>query len=138
MEKILKTLKDTEDVANELAKKLVSPVIIAFTGDLGAGKTTFIKYLCKALGYDGAVTSPTFAIMNQYDGVMPIYHYDMYRISGADALDEIGFYDFADSGISLVEWSENVADAFEGDEIVVRIEKLSDTGRKISIGEETL
>lgn len=134
MEKILKTLKDTEDVANELAKKLVSPVIIAFTGDLGAGKTTFIKYLCKALGYDGAVTSPTFAIMNQYDGVMPIYHYDMYRISGADALDEIGFYDFADSGISLVEWSENVADGLEGDVINIDMSYHED-GRKIVISE---
>lgn len=134
MEKILKTLKDTEDVANELAKKLVSPVIIAFTGDLGAGKTTFIKYLCKALGYDGAVTSPTFAIMNQYDGVMPIYHYDMYRISGADALDEIGFYDFAESGISLVEWSENVADGLEGDIINIDMSYHED-GRKIVISE---
>lgn len=128
------TLEDTQDVANELAKKLTRPVIIAFTGDLGAGKTTFIKYLCKALGFDGVVTSPTFAIMNQYDGILPIYHYDMYRISGAEALDEIGFYEFAENGISLVEWSENVADGLEGDVIHIDM-SYHGNGRKIVISE---
>lgn len=134
MEKILKSLDDTNEVAKELAKKLTKPVVIAFTGELGAGKTTFIKYLCKALGYDGAVTSPTFAIMNEYQGRLPIYHYDMYRIHGAEALYEIGFYDFADNGISLVEWSENVADGLEGDIINIDLCYCGEY-RKITVSE---
>lgn len=134
MEKILKSLEDTEQIANLLAEKLTEPIIVAFTGQLGAGKTTFIKYLCKALGYDGIVTSPTFAIMNEYQGKMPIYHYDMYRINGADALYEIGFYDFVDSGISLVEWSENVADGLEGKIINIDL-SYCEQGRKIKISE---
>lgn len=134
MERILRNLEDTEAVAKEFAKKLTKPVTVAFTGELGAGKTTFIKYLCKELGYDGIVTSPTFAIMNQYPARLPIYHYDMYRLSGADALYDIGFYDFLESGISLVEWSENVADGLEGDIININL-SYCEEGRKIVISE---
>ncbi len=134
MEKILKNLEDTELVAKEFAKTLTKPVIVAFTGQLGAGKTTFIKYLCKELGYNGIVTSPTFAIMNEYQGRLPIYHYDMYRLNGADALYDIGFYDFVDSGISLIEWSENVADGLEGEIINIDMSYCQD-GRKIIISE---
>ena len=134
MEKILRSLKDTEEVAKELAKKLSEPVIVAFTGELGAGKTTFIKYLCRELGYNGIVNSPTFSIMNEYSGRLPIYHYDMYRLSGADTLYDIGFYDFADVGISLVEWSENVRDGLEGKIINVDMSYCPE-GRKIIISE---
>lgn len=136
MERILKTLDDTKAVAAEFAKRLTKPVIVAFSGELGAGKTTFIKYLCKELGYDGLVTSPTFAIMNEYESKIPIYHYDMYRIEGADALYDIGFYDFVDRGISLIEWSENVEEGLEGE--IIRIDlSYCDEGRKIIISENT-
>ena len=134
MERILRSLEDTEAVAKELAATLTKPVIVAFTGELGAGKTTFIKYLCKELGYDGIVTSPTFAIMNEYEARLPIYHYDMYRLSGADALYDIGFYDFADRGISLIEWSENVAEGLDGEIIHIDL-SYCDEGRKIKISE---
>lgn len=134
MEKILKDCGQTEQVAKALSAYLRPPVIVAFTGGLGVGKTTFIKYLCKYLGYDGHVTSPTFSIMNQYDGKYPIYHYDMYRLSGAQALDDIGFYDFYDSGISLVEWSENVEDGLYGNMIHVNMFYAGDK-RKIIIPE---
>lgn len=134
MEKILKNLDDTEKTARALARRLEPPVTVAFTGQLGAGKTTFIKYLCSAMGYGGLVTSPTFSIMNEYRGSVPIYHYDMYRLSGADALYDIGFYDFCDSGISLVEWSENVADGLCGDIIHVDISYFGEY-RKIVIPE---
>ena len=134
MEKILKDSKQTEQVAALLSARLKEPVIVAFTGELGVGKTTFIKYLCRHLGYDGPVTSPTFSIMNHYNGRCPIYHYDMYRISGADALDDIGFYDFYDSGISLVEWSENVNDGLYGNIIHVNMFYFQDK-RKIIIPE---
>lgn len=134
MEKILKSLDDTKKVAIWFASKLTKPAIVAFSGELGAGKTTFIKFLCKALGYDGAVTSPTFSIMNVYDGVMPIYHYDMYRIHGADALYDTGFYDYADNGISLIEWSENVEDGLDGDIVRIHLEYCGEY-RKITISE---
>ena len=134
MEKILTSLGDTEAVAKDLANRLTCPKVIAFTGQLGAGKTTFIKYLCKHLGYDGEVTSPTFTIMNCYEGRFPIYHYDMYRLNGADALYDIGYYDYEDSGISLIEWSENVRDGLEGDIITIDL-KYHDNGRIITISE---
>lgn len=134
MEKILKSLEDTEAVARAVAAALTCPSVVAFTGELGAGKTTFIKYLCRHLGYEGEVTSPTFTIMNCYEGKFPIYHYDMYRIKGADALYDIGYYDFEDSGISLIEWSENVTDGLEGD--LIRIDlKYHGEDRKITISE---
>lgn len=134
MEKILTNLSDTESVAKELASRLSCPRVIAFTGELGAGKTTFIKYLCKHLGYDGDVTSPTFTIMNCYEGKFPIYHYDMYRVLGADALYDTGYYDFEDIGISLIEWSENVKDGLTGDIITVDLVYHGEN-RKITISE---
>ena len=126
MEKILKTEQDTARAASLFAPLLKAPVTVAFTGELGAGKTTFIKYLCRELGYDGPVTSPTFSIMNQYEGSVTIYHYDMYRLTDADALYDIGYYDYADSGISLVEWSENVNNGLCGNiiHIATEAEKL--------------
>ena len=134
MEKILKTEADTAYAASLLAPLLKAPVTVAFTGELGAGKTTFIKYLCRELGYDGPVTSPTFSIMNQYAGGVPIYHYDMYRLTDAQALYDIGYYDFADNGISLVEWSENVSGGLCGEIIHVDM-SYCDGGRKIIIPE---
>ncbi len=134
MEKILKTEADTAYAASLLAPLLKAPVTVAFTGELGAGKTTFIKYLCRELGYDGPVTSPTFSIMNQYAGNVPIYHYDMYRLTDAQALYDIGYYDFADNGISLVEWSENVSSGLCGEIIHVDM-SYCDGGRKIIIPE---
>lgn len=134
MEKILKSLDDTKQMAALVAKRLTKPTVIAFSGELGAGKTTFIKFLCKELGYDGAVTSPTFTIMNIYEGILPIYHYDMYRIHGADALYDTGFYDFTDSGISLIEWSENVEDGLDGDIVRIKLEYYGEY-RKITVSE---
>lgn len=132
MEFKVKTLEDTKCAAFEFAKTLTSPAAVAFRGGLGAGKTTFIRYLCQALGYTGAVTSPTFSIMNCYEGDMPIYHYDMYRVYGAEALYDIGYYDYVDSGISLIEWSENVKDGLEGNIIYVKID-FDGEYRKITV-----
>lgn len=134
MELILKTMEDTRNAAKLFAKRLSSPAVVAFKGDLGVGKTTFIKFLCKELGYDGSVTSPTFAIMNCYEANVPIYHYDMYRIHGSEALYDTGFYDFTDSGISLIEWSENVEDGLDGEIITVTMEFCGEY-RKITFSE---
>ncbi len=131
----MNTEKDTQAAAKLFAKKLRAPVTVAFTGGLGAGKTTFIRYLCRELGYDGAVTSPTFSIMNEYRAPeLTIYHFDMYRLSGADALYDIGYYDTVDKGVSLIEWSENVKGGLEGDIITVALSFDGQT-RKITLPE---
>ena len=131
---IAETANDMLGAGKALAEGFKGGEIVLLSGDLGAGKTTFIGFLCKELGYTGRVTSPTFAIMNCYDGDMPIYHYDMYRIHGADALYDTGYYDFVDSGISLIEWSENVSDGLDSDIITVSIELCGDY-RKITFSE---
>jgi tRNA threonylcarbamoyladenosine biosynthesis protein TsaE len=110
----LKTLEDTKKIAVRLAKKIKPGDVVCLVGDLGAGKTTFTQMLCEALGTDEYVTSPSFSIMNAYTGVLggkpiPIYHFDVYRISDADEMDEIGFDDYLfGKGISIVEWATKV------------------------------
>ena len=128
---------ETENAGAEFAANLHDGDVVAFYGDLGAGKTAFVRGMARGMGIKSRVNSPTFTIVNEYIGKRELYHFDMYRLGSADELFDIGWEDYlARGGVCAVEWSENVADAFEGDEIVVRIEKVSDTGRKISIGEE--
>ncbi len=128
---------ETENAGAEFAANLPDGAVVAFYGDLGAGKTAFVRGMARGMGIKSRVNSPTFTIVNEYIGKRELYHFDMYRLGSADELFDIGWEDYlARGGVCAVEWSENVADAFEGDEIVVRIEKVSDTGRKISIGEE--
>ena len=103
-------------------------------GDLGAGKTAFVRGMARGMGLNCRVSSPTFTIVNEYLGERELIHFDMYRLSGADELFDIGWEDYLNRGaVCVVEWSENVEDAFFGDEIRVNIEKLSDTGRRITI-----
>ena len=127
--------KDTEALGCRLAEQLPSgSVVIAMYGDLGAGKTAFVRGLSRGLGVDGYVTSPTFTIVNEYLGERELIHFDMYRLSSADELFDIGWEDYIARGaICAVEWSENVEDAFYGDEIRLTINKLSDNERKITI-----
>lgn len=129
--------QDTERAAKLLAAKLEAPVTVAFTGGLGAGKTTFIRYLCRELGYAGYVTSPTFAIMNVYQAKTPLYHYDAYRLTSGEELLEVGYGELYENGISLIEWSENVSDALLGK--VIRVDVgFSGDGRVITIEEDNL
>lgn len=116
---------ETEHAGGILAKKLSPGTLVAFTGDLGAGKTAFCRGFLHALGYTGRVTSPTFAIVNEYDTKLcRVCHFDMYRILDEDALYDIGWDDyFDDHTILLVEWSENVAGALPEDRITVDIRR---------------
>ncbi len=128
---------ETEMAGAEFAASLPGGSVVAFYGDLGAGKTAFVRGMARGMGIASRVNSPTFTIVNEYIGERELYHFDMYRLGSADELFDIGWEDYLSrGGVCAVEWSENVADAFEGDEITVKIEKISDTGRKISIGEE--
>ena len=127
---------DTEEVGRKLAEKLPGGSVVAMYGDLGAGKTAFVRGMAKGMGLSCRVSSPTFTIVNEYLGERELIHFDMYRLSSADELFDIGWEDYLSRGaVCAVEWSEKVQDAFFGDEITVRIEKLSDTERKITIEE---
>jgi len=133
-EYITKNEQETELVGEGFAAVLPKGAVVAMYGDLGAGKTAFVRGMAKGMGLDCRVSSPTFTIVNEYLGERELIHFDMYRLSDADELFDIGWEDYLNRGaVCAVEWSENVQDAFFGDEIVVRIEKLSDTERKITI-----
>ena len=127
---------DTENIGAEFAQnpKLKNGAVIAMYGDLGAGKTAFVRGMARGLGLNCRVNSPTFTIVNEYLGERELIHFDMYRLSSADELFDIGWEDYIARGaICAVEWSENVKDAFFGDEIEVIIDKLGDNQRKITI-----
>ena len=130
---------ETEAVGTALAQRLNPGTVIAYRGDLGAGKTAFTRGLARGLGILDPVTSPTYTIVNEYlGGRIPLFHFDMYRLSCADDLFDIGWEDYLErGGVCAVEWSENVADAME-DPITITIEKLGEESRKITItGGET-
>lgn len=129
---------ETEALAQSLADNIPDGTVIAMYGDLGAGKTAFVRGLARGMGLSCRVSSPTFTIVNEYDGERTLIHFDMYRLESSDELFDIGWEDYLARGaVCAVEWSENVDDAFFGDELIVHIEKLSDNDRKITIGEGT-
>ena len=125
---------DTEEIGASFARTLKGGTVVAMYGDLGAGKTAFVRGMARGMGLSCRVSSPTFTIVNEYLGERELIHFDMYRLSSADELFDIGWEDYLNRGaVCAVEWSENVQDAFFGDEIKVTITKLSDTERKIVI-----
>ena len=132
--------EETEAVGEALGKILKPGTILAYRGDLGAGKTAFTRGLARGLGFTEPVTSPTYTIVNEYlGGRLPLFHFDMYRLTGSDDLFDIGWEDYLDrNGVCAVEWSENVADALE-DAIIVTIEKTGENTRCITLeGDEDL
>ncbi len=124
----------TEALGAALAQRLTPGTVIAYRGDLGAGKTAFTRGLARGLGCGEIVTSPTYTIVNEYlSGRLPLFHFDMYRLASSDDLWDIGWEDYLDrGGVCAVEWSENVADAME-DAILVTIEKTGENSRKITV-----
>ena len=134
MEFFTHTPEQTEAVGQALGKLLRPGTVLAYEGDLGAGKTAFTRGLARGLGSSDPVTSPTYTIVNEYlSGRLPLFHFDMYRLASADDLWDIGWEDYLErGGVCAVEWSENVADAME-DAIRVRIEKTGEESRRIII-----
>ena len=132
---ITKSVEETTQKAAELAKSLNKGCVIGFLGDLGAGKTAFTSGFVKGLGIDADVSSPTFAICNDYIGEnCRVLHYDMYRIESWDDLYSTGFFDSVDSGAYiLVEWSENVFGALPDDSVIIRIDKLGENERRFTV-----
>ena len=130
--------EETEKIAETFADNLSGGEVIAFLGNLGMGKTCFMRGLAKGLGFNGDVTSPTFAIVNEYrGGRLPVFHFDMYRISTFDDLYSTGFFDYFDeNGVIALEWSENISFALEDNTIYIKIEYLADNKREITIYKE--
>lgn len=112
MEHYSSSVQETEALGRALAQHLTPGTVVAFTGDLGAGKTAFVRGMAQGLGISQRVTSPTFTIVNEYEGPTPLFHFDMYRLSGSEDLFDIGWEDYLSrGGVCAVEWSEQVADA---------------------------
>ena len=134
MEFLTNSPAETEAIGAALGKLLTPGTVIAYRGDLGAGKTAFTRGLARGLGCDDLVTSPTYTIVNEYlGGRMPLFHFDMYRLHSSDDLWDIGWEDYLErGGVCAVEWSENVADALE-DAIFITIEKLGEDSRRITM-----
>ena len=126
--------EETQALGAKLGAKLQPSAVIAYRGDLGAGKTAFTRGITQGLGAADMVTSPTYTIVNEYlSGRMPLFHFDMYRLPDSDSLFDIGWEDYLErGGVCAVEWSENVADAME-DAIIISIEKTGEESRRITI-----
>jgi len=125
---------ETEALGQALGKLLQPGTVIAYRGDLGAGKTAFTRGLARGLDAAEPVTSPTYTIVNEYlSGRLPLFHFDMYRLTSGEDLFDIGWEDYLErGGVCAVEWSENVADALEPD-ITVTIEKTGEDSRRITL-----
>lgn len=131
-----KSREETSALAESFADKLNGGEVIALKGDIGAGKTVFTKGLAKGLGVSSNVTSPTFNIVRQYKGRLPLFHFDVYRISDIDEMFEIGFEEYLDGeGVVVIEWPELIQELIPQDAIRITIEREGEESRRISIGE---
>ena len=139
---ITKSEKETMLVGEKLAATVGKGVVFTLVGDLGAGKTHFVKGFVKGLGSDELVTSPTFTLLNVYEkGKYPVYHFDMYRLSSKEEGEELGFNEYFDlsglEGIVFVEWPQQVEGMITCPHIEIKIEKLDDNKRKITLSNKT-
>ena len=136
MEFLSHSTAETEAAGEALARRLRPGTVLAYQGGLGMGKTAFTRGLARGLGCEDRVTSPTFTIVNEYEGRIPLFHFDMYRMPDADALFDIGWEDYLGrGGVCAVEWSERVEDALPEDTVWVRIRRSpeNDDWRIISV-----
>ena len=129
MKYISQSLEDTQKIAAEFAKTLKKGDVLCMYGDLGAGKTAFVQGLAKGLGIEEHVTSPTFTIVNEYVGVMPLYHFDVYRIADSDEMYEIGYEEYIyGDGVSVIEWCELIEDILPEKRYEITVSKDYDKG----------
>ena len=128
------SVSETEALGERLAKCLSSGSVVALYGDLGAGKTAFVRGMARGLDIRESVTSPTFTIVNEYPGDHALFHFDMYRLKNAEELYGIGWEDYLDrNGICVTEWSERIEEALPEDAVRVTIRRLSDARRSVQI-----
>lgn len=133
MEFITHSREETLTLGERLARELGPGAVVAFTGDLGAGKTAFVSGMARGLGIRQQVTSPTFTIVNEYEGGrLPLFHFDMYRLGSAEELFDIGWEDYLErGGVCAVEWTENVAEAIEDGAVRVAIRRGGDDDSRV-------
>ena len=128
------SVSDTEDIAADIAKQIPNVCFIALYGDLGAGKTAFVRGLCRELVPDARVSSPTYTVVNVYSSKTGrVNHFDMYRVTDEDSLESVGFWDYLPTGVTVCEWSENVPFALPEKYLEVRIERIGETERSVEI-----
>lgn len=132
MEYLSHSPEETEHIGEMLGRRLRPGTVVAYRGGLGMGKTAFTRGLARGLGCAGRVTSPTFTIVNEYDGATPLFHFDMYRLGSSDELFDIGWEDYLTrGGVCAVEWSERVNDAMLADTLWVDIARGTDESDRI-------
>ena len=134
--------EETAHLAGTIGKIIREGTVICLDGELGVGKTLFVRALARTLGVESDVTSPTFNLMNIYEAACPIVHFDLYRIASEEELEDIGFFEYAEAteGIVLIEWAEKFPDAMPADHLSVRIDALDAEKRKftfIAAGEKS-
>ncbi len=134
MKKITRSAEETIAFAEKIGRLLHAGDVVAYRGGLGAGKTTFTRGLAMGIGLEDNVTSPTFALVNEYRGRVNLYHFDMYRISDSAELETTGFYDYpAEESIFAIEWSENIEDVLPNGTVYITIERIDDETREITV-----
>ena len=128
---ISNSAEDTERFAERLSASLKGTEVIALFGGLGMGKTAFTRGLCRGLGITEGVSSPTFALVNEYRGKFPVYHFDMYRVTSWEDLYSTGFFDYLDNGVLVIEWSEHIEGALPEDAVRITISRGEHENQRI-------
>lgn len=128
---ITNSAEETERLGERIASKLKGTDVIALFGGLGMGKTAFTRGLAHGLGADDVVSSPTFALVNEYSGRVPVYHFDMYRVTSWDDLYSTGFFDYLDTGVLVIEWSENIEGALPENALRITISRGENDNQRI-------
>ena len=132
MEFVTRSEKETFDLAFKIASEISGNRVVCLNGELGAGKTVFVKGFCKFFEID-EISSPTFTLVNEYDGIKPVFHFDVYRLADEDEFFAIGGDEYFEKGICIIEWSDVIKEIIPDDAIDVRIEKIDDETRMIII-----
>ena len=133
-ERVTQAADETQALGEALGRGMRAGELVAFRGDLGAGKTCMIQGVCRGLGVEGPVNSPTFILINEYRGVLPVYHFDLYRLGGPDELEDLGVHEyFYGSGVCLVEWPERAGGLLPGRRREVELEYLGPERRRVTI-----
>ncbi len=128
---ITNSAEETERLGERIASKLKGTEVIALFGGLGMGKTAITRGLARGLGADDVVSSPTFALVNEYSGRVPVYHFDMYRVASWDDLYSTGFFDYLDTGVLVIEWSENIEGALPENALRITISRGENDNQRI-------
>ena len=128
---ITNSAEQTAQLGERLAAKLKGTEVIALFGGLGMGKTAFTRGLARGLGAGDVVSSPTFALVNEYSGRVPVYHFDMYRVNSRDDLYSTGFFDYLDTGVLVIEWSENIEGALPENALRITISRGEHDNQRI-------